>query len=430
MKTMKWVLLIAASCMAPAVFSQSFLKKLRKKAEDATVNKTGKVMEKGLDKSVDKTLDGKKPETAPANTTPASTPAGTPAAAPPANTIEVYSKFDFVPGEQVLIADDFAQDAIGEFATLWNTSNKGEVVKVNGANWLKIYQRSVYLTPNKNKFPENYTVEFDVILDMHNKGSIYPEFIVTLLNSGKLDPAANALMKNLHAETALDVAMFLGGHNDTKGRLHTYAKGAATFSTDYRDFRVLEKYYGKPAHFAMSIQKQRFRLWINEEKIYDLPKVVEDSFNQLAFSISGSNYSDNDLSFYLSNFKIATGKPDVRSKLLTEGKFSTTGITFDVNSDVIKPASYGVIKEIGDALGTNKAVAVQIIGHTDSDGSATTNESLSLKRAVAVKKALVDLYQIGEERITVAGKGAAEPVADNKTPEGKAKNRRVEFIKK
>jgi outer membrane protein OmpA-like peptidoglycan-associated protein len=413
--------------MAPAVFSQGFLKKLQKKAEDATVNKAGSVMEKKLDK-----VDGKKPETPIA--TPPAPPATTAATSAPAvataKPIEVYSKFDFVAGEQVLIADDFAQDAIGEFATLWNTNNKGEVVKIDGVNWLKIYQRSMYLTPNKNKFPENYTVEFDLIMDMHNKGYLYPELSFTLLNTGTLAPSDNAVFRNQYGEKAMRVNMHLGGNNDTKGRLHTYVKGATTFSTDYHDLRLLEKSYGKPVHFAMSIQKQRFRLWINEEKIYDLPKVIEDVFNQVAFNISGSNYSDNDLSFYLSNFKIATGKPDVRSKLLTEGKFSTTGITFDVNSDVIRPASYGIIKEIGEALNADKTVSINIIGHTDSDGSKTANEALSLKRAAAVKKALTENYQVAEERITVTGKGAAEPVADNKTPEGKAKNRRVEFIKK
>ena len=74
-------------------------------------------------------------------------------------------------------------------------------------------------------------------------------------------------------------------------------------------------------------------------------------------------------------------------------------------------------------------VKIKIIGHTDSDGTDAANLELSKKRSDAVKAALVKDYSIEESRLQTDGKGESVPVGDNKTKEGKAQNRRVEFIK-
>jgi len=145
---------------------------------------------------------------------------------------------------------------------------------------------------------------------------------------------------------------------------------------------------------------------------------------------TGSYGSSNDnYSYYLSNLKVALANPDSRSKLITEGKWSTTGILFDVNSDKIKPTSYGVLKEIAATLSENADVKVKIIGHTDSDGDDAKNLDLSKRRAAAVKIILSSEFGIDASRMETDGEGESKPVGDNKTAEGKAQNRRVEFIK-
>jgi Outer membrane protein and related peptidoglycan-associated (lipo)proteins len=400
-----------------------FLKKMANRAENAATNKAGNAVEKGVNDAADKALNGGKPATG----TAPSTPTVSQAAAP---KLEAYSKFDFVAGDQLLLSDDFSQDVVGEFAMHWNTNNKGEVVSMkDGTKWLKLFQQGVYLTPNKQILPADHTIEFDMILDMHNTGYMYPEIFFTLFNSGEDAPLSNSVFKNLHSYNAIGIQLALGESNNTRTVLRTHAKGAETFRTNVQQLKLLEENYGKPFHVAISVQKTRFRMWVNEQKVYDMPRIVESTFNQLAVSVSGSNYKEDQLGFYFSNLKIAGGNPDVRSKLLTEGKFSTTGITFDVNSDVIRPSSFGVIKEIGTALQSDISFNVKITGHTDSDGSKAVNDVLSLKRATAVKAMLTDTYRIAAERISVDGKGAAVPLAENTTPEGKAKNRRVEFEK-
>jgi len=102
---------------------------------------------------------------------------------------------------------------------------------------------------------------------------------------------------------------------------------------------------------------------------------------------------------------------------------------FDVNSENIKPTSYGVVKEIADVLQQNTGIKVKIVGHTDSDGSDASNLELSEKRSAAVKDMLINEFGIDDSRVETDGKGEKEPVADNQTKEGKAANRRVEFVK-
>ena len=119
----------------------------------------------------------------------------------------------------------------------------------------------------------------------------------------------------------------------------------------------------------------------------------------------------------------------MRNKLLTDGKLVTHGILFDVNSDKIKPESYGTLREIAKVLSENADVKVKIVGHTDSDGADAANMDLSKRRAAAVKNALSDNFGIDASRMQSDGKGESEPSSPNTTAEGKANNRRVEFVK-
>jgi outer membrane protein OmpA-like peptidoglycan-associated protein len=101
-------------------------------------------------------------------------------------------------------------------------------------------------------------------------------------------------------------------------------------------------------------------------------------------------------------------------------------ILFDVNSDGVKPAGMGDLAKMGDILAKYSDDRVRIEGHTDSTGDAKYNQALSERRAAAVKAVLVS-RGVQETQITVVGLGESKPVADNSTPDGRAKNRRVEL---
>ena len=105
-------------------------------------------------------------------------------------------------------------------------------------------------------------------------------------------------------------------------------------------------------------------------------------------------------------------------------------INFDLDSDAIKPESYELLDNFGKALKGGLAdTHVIIAGHTDSSGSDAYNDALSVKRARAVKDFLIGRHQISDRRLVIQGFGESEPIADNRTPEGRALNRRVEFIR-
>ena len=114
---------------------------------------------------------------------------------------------------------------------------------------------------------------------------------------------------------------------------------------------------------------------------------------------------------------------------MSEGRISTNGILFDSGSANIQPQSYGIIRQISQVLMQDESISLNIIGHTDSDGSDEGNLKLSKARAEAVKQALISIYKISGDRLETEGKGESEPVGDNNTSDGKAQNRRVEFVK-
>ena len=180
---------------------------------------------------------------------------------------------------------------------------------------------------------------------------------------------------------------------------------------------------------SMWRQKQRLRVYVDDTKVWDIPRAFqpETAYNGVVLSMADMHKDDD--RYYVSNFRLAVGAPDTRNKLITEGKFVTHGILFDTNSDKIKPESYGALKDIATVLTENADVKVRILGHTDADGDDASNLALSKKRAVAVKTSLFATFGIGAERMETDGKGESQPVGPNTTAEGKANNRRVEFVK-
>jgi OmpA-OmpF porin, OOP family len=115
-------------------------------------------------------------------------------------------------------------------------------------------------------------------------------------------------------------------------------------------------------------------------------------------------------------------------KKFTDAKIVTHGINFDVNKAVIKPESMGTLNAIVQILKDNPEVKFEVGGHTDSDGDDASNQKLSEQRANAVRTQLITMG-IDAGRLSAKGYGETKPIADNKTFEGKANNRRVEFVK-
>ena len=104
------------------------------------------------------------------------------------------------------------------------------------------------------------------------------------------------------------------------------------------------------------------------------------------------------------------------------------GIYFDFNKATIKPESYPVLDSAAKILIDNPKIIVEIQGHTDNIGSEEYNKKLSLKRAQAVVNYFVQKHGIDIKRLRAVGYGEEKPIASNDTEEGRALNRRVEFV--
>jgi outer membrane protein OmpA-like peptidoglycan-associated protein len=126
------------------------------------------------------------------------------------------------------------------------------------------------------------------------------------------------------------------------------------------------------------------------------------------------------------NYLDTDGCPDEVPKEVEKFTGVIQGIFFDTNKAAIKPASRTTLDGAVEVLKKFDSVRVEISGHTDSSGKYDHNVDLSGRRAEAVKKYLTDAG-IDAGRIETRGAGPDEPIADNKTKAGKAKNRRIEF---
>ncbi|HYE56817.1 MAG TPA: OmpA family protein [Chitinophagaceae bacterium] len=423
------LLLLIIAPASQAQFGKNLINKIKnraeQKAEQRVVNHADKAMEEAMDEAEGK---NKKPA-APAS----EAKQDTKTASAPSQGITAFSKFDFIPGEKIIYAEDFSQDAIGELPLNWNTSGKAAVVTLEGfaGNWMKLYQNSIYLTSNKKVFPKDFTIEFDMILQFNYKEYTLPLVTVGFLASGELETTDNQLLTSPSKFHSAQLQLRPYNNGSSSASFRSYVETSEHFKSGDQNLSNLEKYYNKVAHIAMQVQKNRLRIWINSEKVFDMPQALNTKydFNQLFFKIHTSGYLEDQIGFYIGNLKVAEGLPDARHKLIDEGSFSTNGILFDQGSAVIKPESYGIIKEVANVLKEHADVKIKITGHTSSEGKDATNLELSHKRAAAVKEALVTTYGIEASRVTTDGKGETEPVADNATKEGRLLNRRVAFTK-
>lgn len=113
----------------------------------------------------------------------------------------------------------------------------------------------------------------------------------------------------------------------------------------------------------------------------------------------------------------------------TTGHMAIYGVLFDTGSAGIKPESAPVLAEIAKLLESRPALKILVVGHTDNQGAFDYNMNLSSQRANAVARYLDEVHQVDADRMQAAGVGYLAPVATNDTPDGRAKNRRVELVK-
>jgi OOP family OmpA-OmpF porin len=318
-----------------------------------------------------------------------------------APTAEAYgNRYDFVPGDKVLVFDDFSDTDVGEYPAKWTIKGGGgnslEVVQVGDRRFLK----SRYSATNqgsaqtwlryeiKGDMPKNFTIEYDM---------------------------------DLGGPTGLMFSKW-GGYGGQAVKIH------ASDGTQVKSSNANGKLPVKTGvqHVAIAVSGTQVKVYVAGERVLSDPDGVVRPITRLGIEFEQPYQAEGDHQM-ITNVRIAEGGKPAKQMLAGEGRIVTHGILFDTGSDVIKPESAPTLRAILALLNEDPGLRFAIEGHTDDQGGPKVNGPLSEKRAEAVKAWLVK-QGIDAGRLTSKGLGQSKPIDSNDTAEGRANNRRVEFV--
>lgn len=351
------------------------------------------------------------------------------------NKTSVNRNSDFEAGNKVLYSEDFSQDNLDDLPAKWNTTASAKVTTLSGSStrWLELSSPGVFLWDSVKTLPENFTFEFDLFVPSSFSYYDYPLWITIANSKNRKEMMIWEKYKEKRGKDKRNGLLLMLHPQQEGGQKKGYSEYEIwenSEKTSFNRLKSLNSFNVNNNQIKVQIwkQKQRLRVYLDGEKIWDLPQAFESgqNLNSILFSryeAKEGNY------FYISNLRLASSEDDLRSKIMKEGRFSTNAILFATNSSSIKPESNDIISQIAGVLKQESSLKLKIIGHTDSEGKKDANLTLSKQRAESVKNELVKKYVINSSRLSTDGKGDTEPISDNSTTNGKSQNRRVEFVR-
>jgi len=313
----------------------------------------------------------------------------------------IWSKYDFIPGDNVIFEDDLQNEENGEFPSRWDLKQGNvEIAEFGGENVIMFRDGSPTIMPylkdpSIDYLPEVFTIEFDLYCGTNN--------FWTFLYDRKYQKSGSPT-----------------GYTDLK--TNYYRMEFATSSSGHPDEKNLDK--RRWIHIAIAYNKGKLKAYMDETRLINIPRI---DFDPKGLSLH-SYHARNDNLYYVKNIRIAEGGIKYYDRILEDGKIVATGIRFDSGKASLKPESMGIINEMVEMMNDHPDLKISIEGHTDSDGDDDFNLKLSEERAVTVLNTMVK-SGISADRLSTKGLGETIPIGPNDTPEGKANNRRVEFVK-
>lgn len=374
--------------------------KVKRKVEERVDRKTDEAAEAAVssaDPTDDPATAAAEPAASESSPGPSTASAGEPGATAAAATLKpgqgAWANYDFKPGERPLFVDDFSRDNVGDFPRrLEFKEGTTEIVEWNGGRFLQATAFGSFLIPLPEVLPERFTVEFDY-----------------------------AGPQGWYTE------MYFGGEQDygqSYVSLSSYSGGVRGADVEAIG-RPTEDYDDKVFPVRIMVDGTYIKVYMGEKRVANVPNAKLVRGNKIFVRFGASN----DDPVLIGNVRIMAGGKDLYDDLAANGRVATQGIYFDTGSDRLRPESTPTLKEIGTMLKDHPDLRIAIEGHTDNVGQAATNQTLSEKRAAAVRQHLVESYGIEASRLEASGFGATKPVAPNETPEGRQSNRRVELVK-
>ena len=426
MKKLLLVLIVAFACSLNAD-AQGWLKKLGKVAEDAAKRTVENNVDRKTTNAVD---DAMNPDTSRSKNSKDSSSDDADYEDAEVEEQEdnpsAATSSDFKRGEVIMFQDDLEGETVGEFPSKWDLiDGSAEVKTLGGKKGIEVTNNG-YITPLIKEqgayLPEEFTIEYDFY---------YWNSKDVGLNDIKL-VIANTKDRSERADEPARAAFILQHPIEgSNGCCYRYNNGTWEY---YKQTDFEHTFKQGWHHVAVSFNKRALKAYIDGKRVVNLPKVQQGTW--VGFQVP---YDYHDLTF-IRNMVIAKGAvalydrneqsmTAVEKAIAETGKFVTNNILFETGKATLKPESMAEIQKVADYMKKNPQARFEVQGHTDNQGSDAVNDPLSQQRAEAVVKALEGLG-CDPFNLRPVGKGSHEPVADNKTDEGRAKNRRVEFIKK
>lgn len=340
-------------------------------------------------------------------------------------------KSDFVRGSVIMFQDDMAGEQVGEFPSKWDlVRGNAEIATVNGVKCIALIDGDGWITPLvkggiKNYLGDVFTIEYDMLFDDRPKDGA-PGIELDIMNENERQD--NELF-TVHYSMTYDKQTIDCDYVRPTEEGYSHREGHSSA----RDVCVIND--GRWHHFALSFNKRAIKFYVDGKRVINVPNAKAGAG---WFTLWSGGKDDRPT--YVKNVVVAKGAVELYGRTETDmsaversiqetGKFVTNNILFKTGKADLLPESMEEIKKIADYMKKNPSVRFEVQGHTDNQGSDAVNDPLSQKRAEAVVKALVSLG-CDEFNLRAVGKGSHEPVAPNTTDEGRAKNRRVEFIKR
>jgi OOP family OmpA-OmpF porin len=394
-------------CFSNASFAQ--FDKLKQKVKDKVNQRVDEKTDKAIDNALDSVDNAGKTDKTKEKTKTTTDQTNSDQTTAVVNTsqpsIKVYQNYDFVPGDKILFEDHFTDDQDAEFPSHWELEKgQGQLNKISGEEAFFLTEGNYARVKPRMKTDKYLTDPFTIEYDYYNKDNAYG--LMVFLN--KIDPACDC-ENSASAQTSTAEASFEGEVSFSK-----------TYADDLRESNFINKWH----HIAIAVKNHQLKLYIDQNRVLVVPDTKSD-FYSIAFGGIGSEEQP----LIFKNVRIASGgNMNMLGKKFTEAKIVTHGINFDIDKAIIKPESMGTLNMIVQVLKDNPDIKFEIDGHTDNSGTTQHNLTLSQQRADAVKAQLISMG-IDASRLSTKGFGDTKPISDNNTLEGKANNRRVEFVK-